>query len=99
MEKTEKTKVIWHPATEKPGKRRVLMAFRRKDLKKGQYLFSPVRFFAQRIIPAETVFTDHDGAKMLPVAWAYYDEVIKGITDQMSKDAAAYAWGWWPDKK
>lgn len=88
----------WHPATESPGTRRVLMAFKRKDLKRGQYVFDPIRFFKDNVIPAECVFDDDDDGKRLPVAWAYYDEAVKGITDKMCKDAAAYAWGWWPDK-
>lgn len=89
----------WHPATERPGKRRVLMAFTKKTLKKGQYLFMPVRLFSDRVIPAESEFNDHDGSKMLPVAWTYYDEAINGITQQMREDAERYAWGWWPDNK
>ena len=97
MEKKEPL-FCWHPATESPGRRRVLMAFTKKDLKPGQYLFSPVRLFADHAIPAECVF-EEDNEKKLPVAWAYYDEVIKGITEKMCKDAEAYAWGWWPDDK
>lgn len=73
------------------------MALTRKDLKPGQYLFLPVRYFEEGIIPAEGEFKDHEGNKQLPVAWTYYDEAIKGITAKMCKDAAAYAWGWWPD--
>lgn len=89
----------WHPATESPGKRRVLMAFTRKDLKAGQYLFNPVRFFKDGSIPAECEFLDDKGEKRLPVAWTFYDDAVKGITNQMCKTAAAAAWGWWPDKK
>lgn len=95
--KKKKTSVIWHPATESPGKRRVLMAFTMKGLKKGQYLFTPVRYFNTGVIPAEGEFKNDKGEKQLPVAWAYYDEVIKGITERMSRNAAAYAWSWWPD--
>ena len=94
-----KTSIAWHPATESPGKRRVLMAFTKKDLKKGQYLFQPVRYFSERIIPSEGEFKDSDGEKMLPVAWCYYKDAIQGITEQMRKDSELYAWGWWPDKE
>lgn len=98
MEQNETT-IQWHPATESPGKKRVIMAFTRRDLKKGQYLFLPVRYFNERIIPAETKFKDTNGEKMLPVAWTYYNEAIIGITEQMREDAERYAWGWWPDDK
>lgn len=95
----ERKPLRWHPATERPGKCRILMAFTKKSLKPGQYLFMPVRYFSDRVIPAEGEFRDHDGEKMLPVAWMYYYEAIKGITEQMAHDAALYAWGWWPDDK
>ena len=75
------------------------MAFHMKGLKKGQYVFSPVRYFSPGTIPAEGEFRSQTGEKMLPVAWAYYDEAIKGITEQMCRTAAAYAWGWWPDNE
>lgn len=98
MKANEQPMVKWHPATETPGTRRVLMAFTRKDLKAGQYIFAPIRIFSESAIPAECVFKDKEDKKMLPVAWVYYADVIKGITAKMCKDAAAYAWGWWPDK-
>lgn len=98
MEKgKKKTSVVWHPATESPSKRRVLMAFTMRGLKKGQYLFKPVRFMSPQVIPAECAFKSEDGRKQLPVAWCYYDEAIKGITERMCKDAAACAWAWWTD--
>ena len=91
------TVIKWHPATESPGKRRTLMAFTMKHLKAKQYIFMPVRQMSPNVIPAECVFKDDKGRKQLPVAWCYYDEVIKGITERMCRDASAYAWGWWPD--
>ena len=90
-------KIKWHPATESPGKRRVIMAFTKKDLKPGQYLFTPVRYFNKGIIPAEGEFKDADGQKMLPVAWTWYNNAIKGITEKMCRNAALATWGWWPD--
>ena len=95
----EQPMIQWHPATESPGKLRVLMAFTRKDLKKGQYVFSPVRLFSENAIPAECVFEDGEDRKQLPVAWAVYTDVVNGITKQMCQSAAAAAWGWWPDEK
>lgn len=91
------TSIEWHPATETPGKRRVLIAYTKKNLKAGQYIFNSVRFMSPNVIPAECVFKTDDGEKQLPVAWCYYDEAVKGITEQMCRNAAAYAWGWWPD--
>ena len=94
MGEEKKTTVVWHPATESPGKRRVLMAFTRKDLKPNQYLFRPVRLFSLGLIPAEGRYFDSEGNRQQPVAWAYYDEVIKGITERMCKNAAARVLEW-----
>ena len=88
-------KIKWHPATESPGKRRVIMAFTKKGLKAGQYLFTPVRYFSEGIIPTDHEFKDAGGDKMLPVAWTYYNDAIKGVTGQMCKDAADAAARWW----
>ena len=60
------TTFTWHPATESPGKRRVVMALTRRDLKEGQYVFQPVRFFSPNVRPAECVFRDNEGRKQLP---------------------------------
>lgn len=92
------TTFTWQPATESPGKRRVLMALTRKDLKEGQYVFESVRFHSPDVRPAECEFHDSEGRKQLPVAWAYYDEVIKGIAPWMISRAENAAWAWWPDK-
>lgn len=93
------TTFTWQPATESPGKRRVLMAFTRKDLKEGQYVFESVRFLSAGVRPAECEFHDSEGRKQLPVAWAYYDEITKGIADWMIKRSEFDAWAWWPDKE
>ena len=94
----KETKVVWHPATESPGKRRVLMAMKRKDFSEEQYVFLSVRFCSPGVKPAECDFHDEEERKQLPVAWAYYDEVISGITPQMCSAAECAAWAWWPDK-
>lgn len=91
------TTFMWHPATESPGKKRVLMAFTRKDLAEGQYIFHPVRLFSTNARPAECTFRNDDGSKELPVAWAYYDEIVKGIAPWMISGAESAAWAWWPD--
>ena len=89
----------WHPATESPGKRRVLMAMTRHDLSEGQYVFQTARFFSEGVRPAEVAFHDADGNKTLPVAWAFYDEIIKAIAPWMISRAADAAWAWWPEKE
>ena len=93
------TTFTWQPATESPEKRRVLMAFTRKDLKKGQYIFNSVRLLSAGVRPAECEFHDDEGRNLLPVAWAYYDEVIKGIAPWMISWAENAAWAWWPGKE
>ena len=93
------TTFTWQPATKSPGKRRVLMALTRKDLKEGQYVFESVRFLSPDVRPSECEFHDSEGRKQLPVAWAYYDEIIKGIAPWMISRAESAAWAWWPDKE
>ena len=93
------TTFTWHPATESPGKRRVLMAMTRHDLGEGQYVFQPVRFFSPGVRPATVVFRDEEGRKQLPVAWAFYDEIIKAIAPWMISRAEDAAWAWWPENK
>ena len=73
-------------------------AFTRKDLKEGQYVFESARFLSDGVRPAECSFHDSKGRKQLPVAWAYYDEIIKGIVPWMISGAESAAWTWWPDK-
>ena len=94
-----KTTFTWHPATESPGKRTVLMAFKVKGHEKAKFTFSDIRFLESGIIPAECHFKTQNGVKKLAVAWAYYDEVVKGITQSMFHDAEFDAWAWWPDDK
>ena len=93
------TTFTWHPAVESPGKRRVLMAFIVKGHEKGHYVFSDVRFLSSNVVPANCSFKNADGVKRLPVAWAYYDEVIKNIAPWMAARAEGEAWPWWPDKE
>lgn len=93
------TTFTWHPATESPGKRRVLMAMTRKDLGEGQYVFQSVRFCSPDVRPAECAFRDSEGRKTLPVAWAFYDEIIKAIAPWMISRAEDAAWAWWPEKE
>ena len=89
----------WHPATQSPGKRRVLVALTRRDLQEGQYVFQTVRFCSDGVRLAECEFRDDEGRKQLPVAWAYYDEIIKGIVPWMKSRAEGMAWAWWPEDK
>lgn len=91
------TTITWHPATQSPGKRRVLVAFKVKGLGEGKYLFSPVRFFSPGVTPATCSFETEDGRKKLAVAWAYYDDVVKNIAPWMIERAESAAWAWWPD--
>lgn len=95
----EQPEVEWHPASESPGKRRVVIAFTRKDLKRGQYLFNPVRYFQEGIIPAQAEFRDHEGNKILPVAWTYYTDAVRGITAEMLRSSASAARDWWTEEK
>ena len=94
----EQPKVEWHPASESPGKRRAVIAFTRKDLKRGQYLFNPVRYFQEGIIPAKAEFRDHEGDKILPVAWTYYTDAVRGITAEMLRSSASEARDWWTEE-
>ena len=95
----KQTTFTWHPATESPGKKRVLMAMTRKDLSDGQYVFQTARFFSDGVRLTECVFRDSKGRKQLPVAWVYYDEITKAIAPWMVSRAEDAAWAWWPDKK
>lgn len=92
------TTFTWHPATESPGKRRIVVAFRVKGHEKDYMLLEVMRFLAPGVTPATCNFKMDDGTKQLAVAWAYYDEIVKGIGDWMIKDAESAAWAWWPDK-
>jgi hypothetical protein len=93
------TTFMWHPATESPGKRRILLAVRVKGHEHEYMLMRVVRFCAPNTTPATCIFKNEDGVKELPIAWAYYDEIIKGIADWMVDRAESAAWAWWPDGK
>lgn len=93
------TSFTWHPATESPGKRRVVMAFIVKGRDKDCYSFDEVRFMSPDVVPATCAFKTADGTKRLAVAWACYDEVTRGIADWMISSAEYDAWAWWPDKE
>lgn len=93
------TSFTWHPATESPGKKRVLMAFRVKGHEGDYYIFSVIRFCSPHAIPATCAFKTEGGTKQLAVAWAYYDEITKGIADWMIHISESEAWAWWPDKE
>ena len=93
------TSFTWHPATESPGKKRVLMVFRVKGHEGDYYNFSVIRFCSPHAIPASCAFKTEGGTKQLAVAWAYYDEITKGIADWMIHSAEFEAWAWWPDKE
>ena len=93
------TSFTWHPATESPGKRRVLMAFCVKGHETDCYDFSVVRFCQQGVTPATCAFKTDDGVKKLAVAWAFYDEITKGIADWMISSSESTAWAWWPEKE
>ena len=97
MKEEKNPAITWHPATKSPGKRAVVIAFTMKTLPKGKYFFKVVRFRTPDVEPATVAFKTDDGAKMLAVAWAYYDEVINGITDKMVAASENHAWAWWPD--
>ena len=91
------TTFTWHPATESPGKRRVVIALRTKGHENEYMTFNTVRFLAPDVTPATCVFKMKDGTKQLAVAWAYYDEIVKGIVPWMVERAEGAAWPWWPD--
>ena len=93
------TSFTWHPATESPGKKRVLIAFRVKGHESDYYTFSVIRFCGSHITPATCAFKTDNGTKKLAVAWAYYDEITKGIADWMISGAESAAWACWPDKE
>lgn len=93
------TSFTWHPATESPGKRLVVIAFRVKGHENSYFVFDVVRFRTLHITPATCAFKTEDGTKKLAVAWAYYDEITKGIADWMISGAEWEAWAWWPDKE
>jgi len=95
----KQTTFTWHPATESPGMRRIIIAFRVKGHENDHLIFNVVRFLERGAQPATVKFTADDGTKQLPVAWAYYDEFVKGIEEWMIKRATYAAWGWWPDDK
>lgn len=90
------TTFTWHPATESPGKKRVLMVFRVEGHENDCFLVDVVRFLSSGSIPAQVAFKDARGMKKLAVAWAYYDEVMKGIAPWMISEAEYRAWPWWP---
>ena len=92
------TSFTWHPATESPGKKRVLIAFIVKGHEADYYDFSVIKFCSPHVTPATVAFKTKDGTKKLAVAWAYYDEVVKNISDMMIKRAEYSAWAWWPDR-
>lgn len=93
------TTFTWHPATESPGKRLVVIAFRVKGHENDYMLMQVVRFLSPDVIPATCEFHTDDGAKELAVAWAYYDEITRGIAEWMISRAEHAAWAWWPDKE
>ena len=93
------TSVTWHPATESPGKKRVLIAFRVKGHENDYLLFEVGNFCSPNVKPATCAFKTADGTKKLAIAWAYYDEITKGIADWMISRAEFEAWAWWPDKE
>ena len=93
------TSFTWHPATESPGKKRVVIAFRVKGHENDYYLFDDVKFCSPNVTPAACAFKTADGTKKLAVAWAYYDEITKGIADWMISRAEIEAWAWLPDNK
>ena len=93
------TPITWHPAIQSPGKRRVVMAFVVKGRPTNQYLFEEVQFLSPGVEPATCEFKTDEGTEKLAVAWAYYDEITKGIKEWMIRRAECHAWGWWPDKE
>lgn len=93
------TTFTWHPATQSPGTRRVVIAFRVKGHENDYMLLKVVRFCSKDVTPATCAFKTAAGEKQLAVAWAYYDEITKGIADWMVSGAEYDAWAWWPDKE
>lgn len=89
------TSFTWHPASESPGKKWVLMAFCVKGNEDGQYVFDVGRFGSSGVIPSTCAFKTDDGRKKLAVAWACYNEFTKGIAPWMKKRAEFDAWIWW----
>ena len=93
------TSFTWHPATESPGKKRVLIAFCVKGYESDHYTFSVIRFCDPHVTPATCAFETDNGTKKLAVAWAYYDEIAKGIASWMVKRAIDEAWPWWDQEE
>lgn len=90
------TTFTWHPATESPGKKRVLMVFRVEGHENDHFIVEVIRFLSSGVTPATVAFKEDDGTKKLAVAWAYYDEIMKGIAPWMISHAEREAWAWWP---
>lgn len=92
------TTFTWHPATQSPGLRRVVVAFRGKGHENEYMILKVVKFGSMHVAPATVNFKHEDGTKILAVAWAYYNEFIKGVAPWMITNAEHAAWAWWPDK-
>jgi hypothetical protein len=92
MKKT--TTIDWHNATTSPQTRRFVGAYIRKGRSEDKITFEVTRYLEDGHRPCET---EHDGGQELCVAWAYYDDFVKGITPEMIKDAKAGAWPWWKE--
>jgi hypothetical protein len=92
------TTFTWHPATQSPGKRRIVIAFKVKGHENDCMTFETGRFLNPDVTPATCAFKDKNGTKKLAVAWAYYDEISKGIADWMIESAKDAAWAWWDEE-
>lgn len=87
--------INWQPSTKSPGTKRFVGAHIKKGRSEDKITFEVIRYLEGGHRPCET---EHDGGNELCVAWAYYDDFIKGITPEMIKDAKAGAWPWWKEE-
>lgn len=90
------SEIVWHPATESPGRKRFVGAYIKKGRNERHMTFSVVRFFEPDVLPCEVPEADKTE---LCVAWTPYEDFIKGITQDMKDGAKAKAWGWWNEEK
>lgn len=89
-----RTQFKWHPATESPGTKPIVIAYKVKGHENEHYCFMSCQFREDGVTPATVAFQDN-GVKKLAVAWAYTDEISVGITDEMFRSAEREGWAHW----
>lgn len=93
----KQNEIVWHPATESPGKKRFVGAYIKKGRSEKHMTFQVIRYLSDNVVPCETHQVDNRDE--LCVAWTDYDNFIKGITPKMIANAKAGAWAWWDEKE